>query len=69
MCCFVLIFFVIGSHTYDAIARLLDNVIEEYALQGKICHMVTDNGSAFVKAFKEYSVIINWLGIEERCTA
>lgn len=48
--------FGLGSHTYDKIAQLIDGVIEEYGIHSKVSHMVTDNGSNFVKAFKEFSV-------------
>lgn len=41
-----------GRVTYDKIADLLLEVFKEYALQGKVTKVVTDNGSNFVKAFR-----------------
>lgn len=45
-----------GTHSYNYIAEFLNDVFTEYNLQhGQILATVTDNGSNFVKAFKEYS--------------
>ena len=35
---------------------MLDSIMEDYNIQSKATHVVTDNGANFVKAFKEYSV-------------
>ncbi len=48
-----------GSHTYLAISKKLDEIISEYELNCKVNFIVTDNGSNFVKAFKEFSVVGN----------
>ncbi|KZS04125.1 Uncharacterized protein APZ42_032962 [Daphnia magna] len=45
-----------GSHTYDKIAALLNNIMDDFNLHGKVNYIVTDNGSNFVKAFTEFSV-------------
>lgn len=45
-----------GTHSYSYIAEFLHEVFAEYGLEhGQILATVTDNGSNFVKAFKEYS--------------
>lgn len=55
-----------GSHTYDRIASMLANIMEEYALSPeKTVNCVTDNASNFVKAFKEFGVEID----EDECEA
>ena len=47
-----------GSHTYDCIAELLLEIFAEYEINvRKIVATVTDNGSNFVKAFKEYAQV------------
>lgn len=49
-----------GSHTYDRIAALLCKVMKEYAITvDKVICCVTDNGSNFVKAFREFQVELN----------
>lgn len=48
---------VTGRCTYDVLAELIESVIAEYGLSNKISHCITDSGSNFVKAFKEYAVI------------
>jgi len=46
-----------GSHTYDRIAALLCKIMREYAIPvDKVICCVTDNGSNFVKAFREFQV-------------
>jgi hypothetical protein len=46
-----------GSHTYDRIADLILNIFGEYKIPiGKVVKVVTDSGSNFLKAFKEFSV-------------
>lgn len=42
----------LGRHTYDAIAELIDKVLTEFDLQSKTTLLVTDNAANFVKAFK-----------------
>ncbi|KAL3244794.1 hypothetical protein MRX96_018596 [Rhipicephalus microplus] len=41
-----------GHHTYDAIATVLHAVFVEYKNLHKICVVITENGSNFVKAFR-----------------
>ena len=46
-----------GSHTYDRIAELLDEIHNDFGLtHDKIIATVSDNGSNFVKAFKEFGI-------------
>lgn len=46
-----------GDHTYDKIAEGLHRIHEEFGLHNrKILATITDNGSNFVKAFKEFGV-------------
>jgi len=42
---------VIGIHTYDVIAKTMEEVIDEYESKNKIIFTVTDSGSNFLKAF------------------
>jgi hypothetical protein len=48
--------FSLGTHKFENIAKLLDEIMEEFHLHGKASYIVTDNVSNFVKAFKEFSV-------------
>ncbi|XP_056135159.1 uncharacterized protein LOC130111889 [Lampris incognitus] len=44
-----------GQHTYDAIATELEDIFSQYGLtNNKVTACVTDNGSNFVKSFKEF---------------
>jgi len=53
-----------GTHSYDRIALELNKVISKFKIQKeKIVCIVTDNGSNFVKAFKEFGISAN---IEEK---
>jgi hypothetical protein len=45
-----------GRHTYDVIAAALNAVHTAYRINNKVIVTVTDNGSNFVKAFKEYQL-------------
>lgn len=45
---------VIGRHTYDVIAKEIQNILLDYRIQNKVRRITTDNGSNFVKAFKEF---------------
>ncbi len=51
------LFCIQGSHTYDKIASLINQIMDDFNLHGKVTFIVTDNGSNFVKAFKEFAVI------------
>lgn len=49
-----------GSHTFDRIAKILSGIMKEYEIPVvKVTCCVTDNGSNFVKAFREFQVEIN----------
>ncbi|XP_035700778.1 uncharacterized protein LOC118433200 [Folsomia candida] len=44
-----------GSHTFDTIAKLINEIVDEYKIpMEKIVKATTDNGSNFVKAFRMY---------------
>ncbi|KZR99149.1 Uncharacterized protein APZ42_005102, partial [Daphnia magna] len=43
-----------GSQTYSRISGFISSIIQEYQLEGKVQHIVTDNGLNFVKAVKDY---------------
>lgn len=50
-----------GSHTYEKIAELLHEVLCEFSIEREqLVSTVTDNGSNFVKAFKEFGCEIDW---------
>ena len=44
-----------GRHTFDVIASTLESIHNDYRIGQKVVMTVTDNGSNFVKAFKEFS--------------
>lgn len=55
-----------GEHNYKNIATEISNIHAEYELKtSKITHVVTDNGSNFLKAFREYGKQDNHVTTEE----
>jgi hypothetical protein len=44
-----------GSHTFDKIAKELNDTNKQYNIQHKVVKTVTDNGAYFCQAFKEYA--------------
>lgn len=49
------------SHTYDKIAELLHEIICEFSIEREqLISTVTDNGSNFVKAFKDFGCEIDY---------
>lgn len=47
----------VGSHTFDKIAKLLSEIFQFYGVAvSKIVKGTCDNGSNFLKAFREYSI-------------
>jgi hypothetical protein len=44
-----------GSHTFDAIAAVLDKIHAEFDIRRKIICTTTDNGSNFIKAFSVFA--------------
>jgi len=55
----------IGSHTGDRIAEVLLEIFSYYKLEKKIVLVITDNGSNFVKAFRDYKVQYSGAEMEE----
>ena len=43
-----------GRHTYDVIAEKIQQIHEMFNIERKVQATVTDNGSNFVKAFREF---------------
>ena len=43
-----------GSHTFDVLANVLDDIHTSYGIATKVCKTITDNGSNFVKAFSVF---------------
>ena len=47
----------IGNHTFDKVGEMLDTIQRDFGIsETKIVATVTDNGSNFVKAFREYGI-------------
>ncbi|XP_025192843.1 uncharacterized protein LOC112592896 [Melanaphis sacchari] len=44
----------LGRHTYDNIAEIIEKVLTEFDIQSKTTLIVTDNAANFVKAFKVF---------------
>jgi hypothetical protein len=49
--------FFLGKHDYSSISKKLDEIIAAFDLHCKVNFIVTDNGSNFVKAFKEFAAV------------
>lgn len=49
---------IIGHHTYNILADMIEQVLSEYKINTKVTHMVTVNASNFAKALR-YIKIIN----------
>ncbi|XP_065324178.1 uncharacterized protein LOC135931181 [Gordionus sp. m RMFG-2023] len=43
---------IIGCQTYDILANIIAEIHRSYKIQNKVCKMITDNGSNFLKAFR-----------------
>jgi len=47
----------VGSHSFDKIADLMTDIFSEFNLTcDQIISTITDNGSNFIKAFKEFGL-------------
>lgn len=46
---------IVGRHTYDVLAEMLDHVHREFNIHKKLTLTTTDNGSNFIKAFSVFS--------------
>ena len=44
-----------GKHTYDILAKAIEEVNNEFDITDKTCCIVTDSGANFLKAFRHYS--------------
>lgn len=43
---------IMGSHSYDKLAEVIEQVLIEFNIQSKTTRLVTDNASNFAKAFR-----------------
>ncbi|CAK9301990.1 unnamed protein product [Gordionus sp. m RMFG-2023] len=43
---------IIGCQTYDILANIIAEIHRSYKIQNKVCKMITDNGSNFLKVFR-----------------
>ena len=44
---------IIGRHTHDVLAKLIESINEEYKIKDKLRGSTTDSGSNFLKRFRE----------------
>jgi hypothetical protein len=42
-----------GRHTYDVLAKLIESIHDEFEIKDKLRGSTTDNGSNFIKCFRE----------------
>jgi len=45
---------IMGSHSYDKLAEVIEQVLNEFNIQSKTTRLVTDNASNFAKAFRYF---------------
>ncbi len=48
---------IIGRHTYDVLAEMLEDVHRDFNIKDKVTVTTTDNGSNFVKAFSVFAEV------------
>ena len=48
-----------GTHSFDKIYAMINEINTTYNIENKVVSVTTDNGSNFVKAFKEFGVEYN----------
>lgn len=48
---------IVGSHTHDVLAEMLDNVHRDFKIKDKVTITTTDNGANFVKSFSVFAEV------------
>lgn len=56
---------IVGSHSYDVLAKVLKSIHVQYQIVNKLTVTKTDNGSNFLKAFREFGPILEDNGHEK----
>lgn len=51
----------IGKHTYDVLAEVIEAILTEYQILDKTLHVVTDNATNFAKAFRCVHILTFYL--------
>ncbi len=54
-----------GSHTYDVIAKAINDIHSEFNISKKVSITITDSGSNFLKAFRVFGPTTNEQDLSE----